>query len=277
MQPDPCSKEALHDHSFLPDRGPGHIARLGRSAAAQLSIVQQWPVDQFPGGICYDSDRDHIWLVNDSDNDVIEYTRTGIFVSQFPGSQVGLSLPIGMDFDAGTENLWICDETSLEKVVECTREGVLVSEFSVDAEMDDASALAINTNNDHLYIADDNVNEVVEWTKAGVLVGRWSTAPNGDSDSITYLQVSNTLLVGDDNGATVYEFTVDGVLLNTWDMNALLGIQGVEGLAYDPGTGNVFLGDSTAGAARIIYEISGFVTATAVEETTWGGVKSIFR
>ncbi len=246
------------------------------SAAADLSIVQQWPVSEFPGGICYDSDRDHIWLVNDSGNDVQEYTRTGALVFQFPGTQVGLSLPIGMDFDAGTGNLWICDETTLEKVVECTREGVLVSEFSVDADMQDASGLAINTDNDHLYIADDNANEVVEWTKTGALIGRWSTAPNGDSDAITYLQASNTLLVGDDNGAMVFEFTVDGVLLNTWDVNALLGIRGVEGLAYDPATGNVFLGDSTAGA-QIIYEISGFVAATPVEEMTWGGIKSIFR
>ena len=39
-------------------------------ALADLAIVQSWPVDTFPGGICYDSDRNHIWLVNDSTNEV---------------------------------------------------------------------------------------------------------------------------------------------------------------------------------------------------------------
>jgi uncharacterized protein YjiK len=245
------------------------------SAVAQLSIVQQWPVTEFPGGVCYDSDRDHLWTVDDSGNTVREYTRIGAFVSSFPGSQVGLSLPIGMDFDAPSGNLWICDESAPEKVVETTRNGVLVSEFSVGNDMQDASGLAINTNNDHLYIADDNASEVVEWTKAGALVGRWSTSPNGDADSICYIAASNTLLVGDDNGADVYEFTVDGVLLNSWDMIAELGIAGVEGLSSDPATGNVFLGDSSS--PRTIYEISGFVAATAVEDATWGSVKSLFR
>ncbi len=248
------------------------------SAVAQLSIVQSWQyTGGLPGGICYDSDRDHIWVVNHTGNSVQEYTRTGTFVSEFSGALVGLSLPIGMEFDATTGNLWICDGDDPEKVVETTRDGVLVSEFSVDLEMTDAAAIAIATSNDHVYVTDDDVNEVVEWTKAGALVGRWSAAPNGDADAICYLAASNTLLVGDDtqNAPYIYEFALDGTLLNSWDIEALLGIGGTEGFSYDAATGHVFLGDSSV--PDTIFEISGFEMATAVEQATWSGVKATFR
>lgn len=243
-------------------------------ALADLAIVQSWPIDTFPGGIAYDSDRNHIWLVNDSSNEVREYTREGAFVGMFPGGQVGLVLPIGADFHTGTQNLWICDETTAEKVVECTRDGVLVSEFSVDAFMLDISGLAIDTDTGNLFAADDNASEVVEWTQAGVEVGRWSSLPCVDTDSICFLSTESTLLVGDDNAGMVYKFGTDGVLAETYDMAALLGITGVEGLAFDANTHTVFLGDSDSSN---VFEISGFTAVTPVERTTWGRVKGLYR
>jgi DNA-binding beta-propeller fold protein YncE len=252
----------------------GLVAVWTVPALADLAIVQSWPVDTFPGGICYDSDRDHIWLVNDSTNEVREYSRIGALLGMFPGSQVGLVLPIGMDFDAGTTHLWIADETTAEKVVECTREGVFVSEFSVDAAMQDASGVALDTNTGNLFVADDNAHEVVEWTQAGVEVGRWSTMPCSDADAICFLSTDGTLLLGDDTAGMVYEFDTSGGLIATYNMGALLGITGVEGLAYDANTYNVFLADSDS---YNVYEISGFVEIVPVEEIGWGAIKAMFR
>lgn len=250
------------------------LAAWAGPAVADLTIVQQWPVDTFPGGICYDSDRDHIWLVNNSAGEVREYTRVGGFVGMFLGSLVGLTWPIGMDFCPATQNLWICDEYNPEKVVECTREGVLVSWFSVDLVMEDTSGLAYNGNTDHLFVADDNAHEVVEWTTGGVEVGRWSSLPCSDTDAICYLSTENTLLLGDDGAGMVYEFSLAGGLLETYDMAALLGITGVESLAFDAATGTVFLGDSDT---NTIFEIAGFAAPTPVEDATWGGIKAMFR
>ena len=243
-------------------------------ALADLAIVQSWPVDTFPGGICYDSDRDHIWLVNNSTGEVREYTRDGTLLETFPGDQVGLTWPIGMDFHAGTMNLWIADEYNPEKVVECTRDGVFVSEFSVDAAMEDASGLAIDTDTGNLFVADDNANEVVEWTQAGVEVGRWSSLPCNDTDSICFLSTEGTLLVGDDTAGVVYKFDTDGVQLGMYNTAVLLGITGVEGLAYDANTHTVFLADSDS---DYVYEISGFTTVVAVQTTGWGAIKAMFR
>ena len=243
-------------------------------ALADLAIVQSWPVATFPGGICYDSDRDHIWLVNNSTNEVREYTRDGTLLGMFAGDDVGLDWPIGMDFHAGTMNLWIADEYSPEKVVECTRDGVFVSEFSVDAAMADASGLAIDTDTGNLFVADDNASEVVEWTQAGVEVGRWSSLPCSDADAICFLSTEATLLVGDDSAGVVYKFDRDGALLEVYDTEVLLGIPGVEGLSYDANTYNVFLADSVS---DYVYEISGFAEVVAVEETGWGVIKAMFR
>ena len=75
----------------------------------------------------------------------------------------------------------------------------------------------------------------------------------------------------------VHEFTLTGTLLNSYDMVALLGIHGVEGLAFDAATGHVFLGDSTTGA-QIVYEIAGFVTGgVGVESASWSGIKAMYR
>jgi len=250
---------------------------LAGPAAAQLSVIQQWSIDTFPGGLAYDSERDHLWIVNDSNNEIREYTRNGVFVGQFPGSQVGLNLPIGMDFHAASGNLWICDEFNPEKVVEVTRAGVLVSEFSVDTDVQDASGLAYDPASDAIYIADDNASEVVVFTNTGTFITRWSASPSGDADCIALLTTSGTLLVGDDNGAMVYEFTITGALIQSWDMQVLLGIQGVEGLSYDAQTGHVFLGDSTTGT-QTVYEIAGFTMGpVSVEQTSWANVKALYR
>jgi uncharacterized protein YjiK len=252
---------------------------LTGTAFAQLTVVQQWSVGTlFPGGIAYDMDRDHVFMVTNSSNEFHEFDRFGTFINMWSGAGAQCNWPVGLDIHDGTHNLWVADEYTPEKVVECTRDGVFVSSFSVDAEMSDAVGIAYVDSRDQLYVCDDTpgVNEVVIWTPTGSLVGRWSTAPNGDTDSIAYLDATDTLLIGDDNGAVVYEWTLDGVLLNTYDMAALLGINGVEGLSYDPATGNVFLGDSTTGA-RNIYEIAGFVQATPVEQTSWGSIKAAFK
>jgi uncharacterized protein YjiK len=250
------------------------LTALTGSALGDLAIVQQWPVDTFPGGICYDSDRDHIWLVNNSTAQVREYTRTGAYIGMFPAGQVGLNWPIGMDFCTATNNLWIGDEFSPEQVVECTRAGAQVSSFSVLGSMQDVSGLAYNPNDDHIFLADDNASEVVEWTSTGGYVGRWSSLPCVDSDSICYLSTENTLLVGDDTAGMVCKFSVVGVLIETYDMALLLGITGVESLAFDAAAGTVFLGDSDT---NIVYEISGFAGQTLVDDATWGSIKAMFR
>ncbi len=252
------------------------VAMTVGPVSAQLTVVQQWPTGTFPGGLAYDSERDHIWLVNNSTGEVREYTRTGTMVGMFLASDVGLTWPIGIDFEEATGHLWICDEYNPEQVVECTRDGVAISNFSVDALMQDCSGLAYCPMDDYLYIADDNASEVVIWTKTGTYMDRWSSMPVVDTDAICYMDGTNTLLVGDDNGAMIYEFTLDGTVLNSWNLISLLGIQGVDGLAYDAATANVFIGDSTTGA-QIVYEVSGFHPPSPVESASWGKIKSLFQ
>lgn len=251
------------------------LALMVTPALAALNIVQSWPPGTFPGGIAYDAERDHVWLVNDSSSELREYTRDGTLIQTIPGSDFGLSWLIGIDWDSSTGNLWICDENQPEGVAEVTRDGAFVSGFSVDADVQDAVGLALNTTDGNLYISDDNASEVVVFTTGGTFLNRWSTLPCVDADAICYVPYTNTLFVGDDNAAMIYEFTPDGTLLNTFDLAALLGITGVDGLTIDTNAATLFIGDSTS--PYVVYEVSGFWGPVSVEETSWAHIKANYR
>ena len=244
-------------------------------ASAQPTIVQSWQPGTFPGGLAYDADRDHIWLVNNSTSELREYTRDGTLLQAIPGSQFGLNWLIGIDWDPVTMNLWIADEYSPEQVAQVTRDGAYVSGFSVDADMQDTSGLTYCTTNGNLYVADDNASEIVEWTTGGTLVNRWSSLPCVDTDAVCHIPFTNTLFVGDDNAAKIYEFTLDGTLLNTYDLVALLGITGVDGLTVDPVSATLFIGDSST--PYTVYEVAGFWGPVSVQPSSWGQIKADYR
>ena len=243
-------------------------------ALADLAIVQSWPHSSFPGGIAYDAERGHVWVVDETDGDVTEYTRDGVYVSSFLASAVGLFQPIGASWAMDTGNLWICDEYTPEQVVETTREGVWVSGFSVDPYVQDASGLAYDPNTGLLYVADDNAHEVIIFDTQGNYISRWSSLPCSDTDSICYVGCTNTLMVGDDTADTVYEFTLTGTLIQSWNMRTLLGIDGVEGLAADEDAATLFL---SSGVTDMVYEISGVWGPSPVTDGTWGSIKAMYR
>jgi len=250
------------------------VVGLG-TASADLSIIQQWPVGTFPGGVAYDSERDHIWIVNEGSQEVWEYTREGGLVQTFSVAGLGILQPIGIDFDPVTGNLWIGEEGQPEGAFEITREGVLMSYFSADAYVDDVSGLAYNAALDQVYLADDNGAQVVVFSGDGAYLSSWSSAPVSDADAITYSDNTNTLLVGDDTASLIVEFTLDGTALQSWNVESLLGIGSVEGLSDDPGAGTVFIADS--GTVDTVWEVAGFFPPTPVNESTWGEVKAQFK
>jgi uncharacterized protein YjiK len=243
-------------------------------ALADLAIVQSWPHSTFPGGIAYDGERNHVWVVDETDGDITEYTRDGVFVSSFLASPLGLMQPIGAGWASDSGNLWICDEYTPEQVVESTRAGAWVSGFSVDAYVQDASGLAIDVSTGLIYVADDNAHEVVIFDTAGNFIGRWSSLPCSDTDSITYVACTNTLMVGDDTADTVFEFTLTGTLIQSWNLSTLLGIDGVEGLAADEGAATLFV---SSGVTDTIYEISGIWGPSPVNDSSWGSIKAMYR
>jgi sugar lactone lactonase YvrE len=245
-------------------------------ALAQLTIVQTWTVDTVPEGICYDSDRDHIWLVNGAGNEVREYDRSGYHVDWYSGEVWDLTEPCGLCFHEGTGNLWIADSSDPEKIVECSTDGVVVSWFSVDLAMDNIAGLAVNSAAGLLYAADDSASEVVTFTLGGVEVGRWSSLPAIDIDSICYLPTEDRLLVGDDDAGLVYKFRSDGGFDEVVDIPASLGFTSVEALTFDPDALTVFFACSDC---NTIVEVSGFTSETSISEapTTWSAIKAMCR
>lgn len=96
-------------------------AALGATAfpSHALSIVRSWPVDPpgttFAGGGEYDSARDVVWIVDETNDLITTYSCTGVFLNQWPapippGSTIAASQPIGAGVDPATGNAWIGDE-----------------------------------------------------------------------------------------------------------------------------------------------------------------------
>ena len=245
------------------------------SATASPTIVQSWAPGTFPGGIAYDADRDHIWLVNNSTGELREYTRNGVLIQTIPGSLFGMNWLIGIDWHPTTMNLWICDEYTPEQVAEVTRAGAYVSGFSVDPYVQDAVGLTYCTSDGNLYIADDNASEVVVFSTTGTFLGRWSSLPCVDTDAICHIEATNTLFVGDDNAAMIYEFTLGGTLVASYNLVALLGITGVDGLAVDQVAQTLFIGDTSS--PYTVYEVAGMWGPVTVSQTSWGRIKAMFR
>ncbi|MCR9243691.1 MAG: PQQ-binding-like beta-propeller repeat protein [bacterium] len=239
-------------HLRVTAHGGGDFLRLGEAAfRSSVGVVNTIAHGgNFAGGVAYDAVTDEVIVVDDRD-DIHFYDRaTGAETLRFtaPGRVIGAQV------DITTGNIWAVGED--EVVREIDRTGAVLTSFSVDPTVNDASALAIDPVTDTLWISNDGANTVTEFQKDGTPTGA-AFVPTGstDGDGLAYDPTTRTFLVGEDTGDAILVVDRTGNLLEDIDVSGL-GLS-PEGLAIDTTTGRVFCGNGTV--VQTVSELTGIL------------------
>ena len=139
----------------------------------------------------------------------------------------------------GTENLF---ESSLT--------GSLVDTFSILDFSTEPTGVDYNPANQHLFISNDDAEEVVEldpgadliYDTADDIITIIDTTAFGsfDPEGVTFASNLGTLFVADGANSEVYQIATDGTLISSFD-TASLGVRDPEGIEYDPSSGNLYI------------------------------------
>jgi hypothetical protein len=247
------------------------LAAATASLSAQ-TIVQSWTLpyaNAFVGGVGLDHITDTVWVVDETNLLITQFTRTGTQLNQFPPPSVpGITgpLPIGVKVHPVTGNLWVVDEA--EVVYEMTPAGSLVRSWSARPTIVDASGIALDVANDRIWIANDSARLLGEFDAAGTSLSTISLvgAGSSDPDGLAYNPVTDHFYLGEDTGDRVLEVDRTGALVASYPLGTLP--ISPEGLDVDTRTGTLFIGGGFA--QRMVFEVAGIAAPVAATATAYG-------
>jgi len=251
------------------------------AAIAQPTIVQSWTVPPvgtaFIGGLGYDAITDEVWTVDETNDLIQRFTRTGTMTATFappvvPG--IATPQPIGAAVDQVTGNVWVVDEA--EVAYEIDRAGTFTGRsWSTAPAITDASAITIDPSSRTLFVSNDSARVVQEFSLAGVAIGApisMVAAGSVDPDGIVYNHLTQTFYLGEDTGDQIIEVTRAGALVRTISLVNLPPTNTTvspEGLDLDTRTGSLFVGSGFS-SGRMVFEIGGIVPAPVGSVTPYG-------
>lgn len=215
--------------------------------------------------------------------------------------------PSGVDYWPDRQSLLITDSEVEEmpsywqgkNVFESAMSGTQVSTCSTTSYSNEPTGMAINPNNNHFFISDDNgTNDKVFEISLG-LDGNYCTSDDtvtttnvaslyGANDAEDVAYGNNTLFIADGVNAEVYSIPLgaNGVLgggddgaVTHFD-TTVLGFDNAEGIGYNGETGTLFivsavsknryLGETTTtGALLNVYDLASYPTLTHREDVTY--------
>ena len=139
----------------------------------------------------------------------------------------------------GTENLF---ESSLT--------GSLINTFDIRDFSREPTGVDYNPANQHLFISNDDADEIVELDPGADLV--YDTADDSitiidteafgsfDAEGVAFASDLGTLFVADGLNSEIYQISTNGTLISSFD-TASLGITDPEGIEYDLSSGNLYI------------------------------------
>ncbi|MBK8101620.1 MAG: hypothetical protein IPK26_31445 [Planctomycetes bacterium] len=236
------------------------------------TIVQSWALpyaNAFVGGVALDHIHDSVWVVDETNDLITQFSRTGSQIAQFappvvPG--IASPQPIGVKVHPLTGNLWIIDEA--EVVYEMTRTGALVTSFSARPAIIDASAIAIDVVNARLWVSNDSARILAEFDFAGTNLSTVALTGAGsvDPDGLTYNPVNDHFYLGEDTGDQILEVDRTGALVQAFALGSLP--ISPEGIDIDTRSGTFFIGGGLA--QRSVFEVAGIITPGPGMTTVYG-------
>ncbi|MGF1541825.1 MAG: SdiA-regulated domain-containing protein [Pleurocapsa sp.] len=165
--------------------------------------------------------------------------------------------PAGIDYLPLSNTLLISDSEVNESpyfgtvnMFEISLSGSLINTFSILDFSREPTGVAYNPANQHLFISNDDANQIVELNPGADLI--YGTADDSttvinttsfgsfDAEGVAYASDLGTLFVADGSNSAVYQISTSGILISSFD-TASLGVTDPEGIEYDPSSGNLFI------------------------------------
>ncbi len=148
-EPTGISVNPANGHLFISDDDEDKIYQLNGlpSTSGAVAIILTVPANGDAEGVAYDSQGDHLFVVDGVDSEIYEYDpgNDGVFatgddlVTNFDVGSMGLSDPEGIAYDADTNHLLILDSSD-GQLVEVTKNGTWLRTIEISAEAMDKPA-----------------------------------------------------------------------------------------------------------------------------------------
>lgn len=113
------------------------------------------------------------------------------------------------------------------------------------AAAEEASAIAFNQDNGHLFVLGDEGDAILEITTAGSVVSTMTLSSFDDTEGLTYIG-SGQFVITEERLQNAYRFTyvaggsIDRSSMAAADLGPTVGNVGIEGIAYEFSTGTYF-------------------------------------
>ena len=185
---------------------------------------------------------------------IVPFLVQTIDTSQFSPSSPD---PAGIAYFNSLNNLLISDSEvnespffGTENLFESSLIGSLIDTFDLRDFSREPTGVAYNPANQHLFISNDDADEIVELNPGADLL--YDTADDTinildtrafgsfDPEGVAFNSNSGNLFVADGVNSEVYQITTDGTLISSFD-TASLGVTDPEGIEYDPNSGNLYI------------------------------------
>ncbi|MHC4945007.1 MAG: NHL repeat-containing protein, partial [Planctomycetota bacterium] len=167
-------------------------------------------------------------------------TNAQTIVNQWPTGGVFAG---GLDYDPGTDTIWVADETAV-MIMQFDRNGTLLNSFAAPKSL--PIGVGVDPYTGNVWIGDES-EWVDELTPAGVPTGRsWSTAPHiTDVSGLAFDQDTGHIYISQDSSPRqIAEFDPDGNMIQIIDLSGT-GSADPDGLGYHHVTTTFFLGEDT--------------------------------
>jgi len=206
----------------------------GVQAVEQYVYVNKWGSEgtgtsQFgspgPFGIAYGGPSSHIYVTDNGNNRVEEFTQAGTFVRQwgFLGTGNG-QFNVSMGIDVNSSGYVYVADYNNHRIQVFTSTGGFVRKWGIhgsgDGEFSYPYGIAVNRLNDHVYVTEAGNNRVQEFTADGTFVRKWGSF--GGSDGQFYnprgiaVDADDFVYVADTENDRIQVFNKTGAFVRKW-------------------------------------------------------------
>ena len=225
--------------------GDRHVAMVQVfNSASPSSPLTQWTgygatAFQWPGGVAVNPVNGNVYVADNLNNAVYEFTSAGVTVASWTGyGSQGFMNPEGIAFSAATTTLYLAD-TGNNEVDEFDANGNPLHQWNAGGGLNffQPSAVAVDAVGD-VYVADAGNERYLEFSPGGVsLMGGWKTVNYADVFGIAVDGSGNvyTADYGDgtaNNGnGLMEEYDANGHTIAVWGSSAGNDLFGPDGVA----------------------------------------------